>query len=617
MTASSQGLIKKASELHPTQAETAIIRSVEIKSFRGIPQKLVVGLSADGRPSPVVISGDSGSGKSSIVEAVEFACQGTIGGSIGWTGAEVRSPWSFAVDTDAVAFVRFSNGAAVRRGLSRSNGGQQYASAFTSRSGDLPLLDMARMSWRREDVITFLAASSRTRGRVFASYFERTIREMALGDPRLRRAFEAADGLLSDLDELRQAQDRDIESLLYCFRLPSSSRPRYRNLPHWLSDRSRELEGARAYRIRDITRATDLIDTVARRYEQINEEKARRGLAEGEFRRLQRVEASGGKAGLLMHELMRDISEELTKAFNTIAPTVPVERIDVFFGRRSMASLELEVQLSNGIRCSPHNIFSEGYLDLLAILFFTTVAEEAAKYGQARILILDDVVQSVDAPLRTLLFHYIAQKLSGWQLIVTVHDRLWREQLIQILRQYNPDVIHCEVRNWSFETGPALSGGYQSPADPLKTAIAGSDPRIMCTYAGLLAEHLCDRLSIALGTSVRRRDGDRYTLGDMWPGILKALRRTEVAPEAEELGRWIYLRNMVGAHQNEWATPIPHTDAQFFAEAALQLLHRFYCEECLMWIKARDGALSCRCGAVTMQLPATRSNLTSPGKIGP
>ena len=57
-------------------------------------------------------------------------------------------------------------------------------------------------------------------------------------------------------------------------------------------------------------------------------------------------------------------------------------------------------RLKNNQTADPLGLFSEANLDLLAFLIFLAVAKEAAERGQARLLVLDDVLQSVDAVFR-------------------------------------------------------------------------------------------------------------------------------------------------------------------------------------------------------------------------
>ena len=54
------------------------IKSISIKHFRGIPNEMSLDFSNNGEPTSFLIYGDNGSGKSSIIDAIELSTQGTI-----------------------------------------------------------------------------------------------------------------------------------------------------------------------------------------------------------------------------------------------------------------------------------------------------------------------------------------------------------------------------------------------------------------------------------------------------------------------------------------------------------------------------------------------------------
>jgi len=120
----------------------------------------------------------------------------------------------------------------------------------------------------------------------------------------------------------------------------------------------------------------------------------------------------------------------------------------------------------------------------------------------------------------------------------------------------------------------------------------------VCSQAGLLLERICSILSYTLPIAVTRRKGDKYTLGDLWPGIHKVLRHTSFKSTTEEVNRWLCLRNLVGAHYNEWAQTLSRQEAQFFGDAVLKLLSETRCDNCFYWIEERINAWSCRCGKI-------------------
>jgi hypothetical protein len=92
-------------------------------------------------------------------------------------------------------------------------------------------------------------------------------------------------------------------------------------------------------------------------------------------------------------------------------------------------------------------------------------------------------------------------------------------------------------------------------------------------------EAICNRLSWTLPISVIRRKDDNYTLGDLWPGVQKVLRKTNIQSTSQEVDKWLHLRNLVGAHYNEWALSTSNEEACLLGEAMRDKLSIFvFCQ---------------------------------------
>jgi hypothetical protein len=150
----------------------------------------------------------------------------------------------------------------------------------------------------------------------------------------------------------------------------------------------------------------------------------------------------------LVRSVLADVGADLSRAFARISADHDIHRIDVVFDASGPLSLDLLVRLQDGVRCFPQQLFSEAYQDLLALLFFASVAKKASERGQARILILDDVLQSVDARIMHSFVDYLLDEFSDWQLIITVHDRLWREQLRDLFDAHRHEFVEHNIYSW-------------------------------------------------------------------------------------------------------------------------------------------------------------------------
>ncbi len=279
-----------------------------------------------------------------------------------------------------------------------------------------------------------------------------------------------------------------------------------------------------------------------------------------------------------------------------------VKRVLLVLGEVSDMSLSVKLELINGEYCTPHNVLSEANLDLLALLLFLAVAKEASKRGQAPVLLLDDVLQSVDSAIRVAFAEFFLTEFASWQIIVTVHDRLWFNQLREIFRKSGHSFVEHFLRSWTFQSGFVLNDPGDDIEQSLQTSISSCNLYGMCSYAGLLLESLCHRLSVVLEVSVVRRWEDKYTLADLWPGVNKKLKKTTCRGEAANVDRLVHLRNLIGAHYNEWAQSLSILDAESFAISTIALYRKVRCTHCKTWIeKSGREAWQCRCGAISLR----------------
>lgn len=299
--------------------------------------------------------------------------------------------------------------------------------------------------------------------------------------------------------------------------------------------------------------------------------------------------------------LLGDVSEPLSHAYSAITGDTWVRRIEVRFGHTGELSIDFSLTTESGLEVDPQTVFSEGKQDLLALLFFLEVARAAARRGQAKVLILDDVLQSVDSTVRVNLIDWLLKELHDWQLLLTVHDRAWRAQLTNLMNKNGHNFIEKEIRSWSFKGGPRLLSDI-GDTSALSNALESGSHHSVAVEAGRLLEQIADRLSWTLPVAVQRAQGDKYDLGALWPPLLKKLSKTSLKQVVADIDRNILLRNLLGAHYNEWAQSISAADADFFGRAVLSLHSDVFCADCRQWlVPNRAGPpWACPCGGTTV-----------------
>ena len=283
-----------------------------------------------------------------------------------------------------------------------------------------------------------------------------------------------------------------------------------------------------------------------------------------------------------------------------------VREVRIVAGELSEISFEVLIELYNGTVVEPRRVLSEANLDLLSLLIYLGMIREAARRGQAKLVVLDDVLQSIDQSVRVRFAAFLISEFADWQVVFSVHDQLWRSQLVTLLRKANLRFVQMEITDWSVKGGPVVRANESDQSSILSRQIDTGTRQQICTAAGILLERICDRLSVSLPISVLRRPGDRYTLGDLWPGIQKKLKRTTIVESLADVDRTMDLRNMIGAHYNEWAESLSRSEACEFGKSVLVLYSRVRCGVCFRWIEPLSiggratGEYRCRCGAVSV-----------------
>ena len=258
------------------------------------------------------------------------------------------------------------------------------------------------------------------------------------------------------------------------------------------------------------------------------------------------------------------------------------------------------MEFTNDVSAFPQQVFSEGYKDLIALLFFLAVTKRAHRSGQAPVLILDDVLQSVDSTVRLDVMDYILDEFGDWQLIVTGHDRAWHAQLRELFNRKGIQVADRQIIRWDFEDGLIIREAAWNTVASLKDALERSDMQAIASVSGVLLEQISQELSWRLAASVQRRPGDRYTLGDLWPGVKKALNTTPAKDVCHEIDQLIVIRNLIGAHYNDWAAAISDADVLRLATAAQLLYELTFCVKCHTWVERRGSAISCDKGDIAL-----------------
>jgi len=283
------------------------------------------------------------------------------------------------------------------------------------------------------------------------------------------------------------------------------------------------------------------------------------------------------------------------------------------------AALRIQVDFHGRGPNPPHALHSEGHQDSMGVCLFLALAEHLTA-GLMDLVILDDVIMSVDADHRRRLCELLATEFPNRQLLITTHDRSWATQLRVTGIVDRKGSI--EFFNWSIDTGPQVNYEAEMWARIAKQLAANDVTGVAGTLRRGLEEFFafaCDALHAPLTFRLSRG----YELGDFLPAaasrylklIAKAKKaalswgKNDVVDELDELRsvfatiynrtnaeQWVVNKTL---HYDQWVNSTPN-DMNPIVEAMRDLQLQLTCSSCggllrVTEVAHKDAELRCSC----------------------
>lgn len=593
------------------------ISNIYIHSFRGVPNELTVDFTdKNGKAVSTIIYGDNGSGKSSIVDALEFNLQGRIERST-MINNPVRASansLNYVPSIGSSTIVTFEDGTKSERNINViiKHNTLKYYSDNKFLHEDFAL---APIVLRRNDIISYSIIPGEKRQVLFLSFLYSQF--IKLDDVEKNSIHWEHDPYITSLKDkyiLLKRQRRELAS-----RLAILCNTKVSKLPYENSEKLKSIIynnlGLKGFQRKNngkvktipsknntvnfnlVSNTIEEIDSISNEIKRISNE-AEKALNPNNYGILvnQRREANA--------ELIKAASDYLSDAFNDISTVDYISDLYLEIGNKTSASFDIIVKLANGIKTTPNKVFSEGNYDLLILLLYLSLIRACVKSGQKPILILDDILQSIDSTIRAKFIYYVVKNCKDWQLFITCHDELWLSQLRHTFSSLGHSFKELRLTGWTFEKGPTVEETKTKGEDKsLQKAIVTGDKCIIASQAGVFLENICQKLSVSLGISIQRKQNDKYTIGDLWPGVMKVFKGTNIYQLAEQINNELLIRNLLGCHANSWALSMSDSEVLLFAQHLLKFYEAVFCKKCNTWVTnlTSSGTVICECKCRNLQ----------------
>jgi hypothetical protein len=311
------------------------------------------------------------------------------------------------------------------------------------------------------------------------------------------------------------------------------------------------------------------------------------------------------RAGVAREAFSKARENAIQKVFEQIAATVLdfYRRLHDFDGvneRSECTALELKPTsraAAGGLRLAiqflgladskdPRAFLSEGHLDSLGLCLFLATVHIFNPPGS--LLVLDDVLTSIDKEHRRRVGELLFQEFADYQIVLTTHDEHWHDLLNSTARAWGIQGKWSfkKVENWTVDSGPALSE-VDSSWEFVDAHLIETEYRELGGPFRLILEDFLKRTAAKLELKVKFKFDGKYTAGDfVTAGIQDVIRESliKLVPADEtgvrtDVGRVFGQGDLVNflSHDNPGRLEVTFDQAKDFVRGVRDLTKR--CED--------------------------------------
>jgi len=303
------------------------------------------------------------------------------------------------------------------------------------------------------------------------------------------------------------------------------------------------------------------------------------------------------------------IQGDIQRFYSMLHPNEPHRNIELMVALGRRASTEIKIESFGRKREDPRALTSEGHLDSLGLCIFLAFVK---KFNEGcPLVILDDVVTTIDANHRNKIAELLLKEFKDYQLVITTHDGIWYDQLINFQKALNVqgNFINMEFTQWDVNTGPRISPykpRWERIVDKLgnndKTG-SGNECRI---YLEWLLKNVCEQLEVPV--PFKRRG--RYTVAELFDPAEKRIKnklkdgdlKRDLLNKFETLKATSFMGNLL-SHDNPEIENLSIEEVKAFCNAAHSLHETFLCPKCGMFLKYFRDSKIVRCPNLRCESP--------------
>lgn len=234
----------------------------------------------------------------------------------------------------------------------------------------------------------------------------------------------------------------------------------------------------------------------------------------------------------------------------------------------------------------PRSLSSEGHLDSLGLCIFLALFKKA--YNDFPLLVLDDVVTTMDARHRENVCQLLFQEFGDKQFIITTHDGIWFEQLRAAQRVHNlsNNFKNCTIARWDEDYGPDIMP-YKVRWEKIEESIGKGDKHCAGNegrrYLEWLLKDICNRTMAKIPSSY----SGKYMVGDLIePAKSRLLEliidegyKENIENSFDKLDKTLMMGNLL-SHDNAMEGTVSIDEVERFCRSIHEIHELMLCPNC-------------------------------------
>lgn len=295
-----------------------------------------------------------------------------------------------------------------------------------------------------------------------------------------------------------------------------------------------------------------------------------------------------------MESILQVMSEDINRFYTILHKQDDHEDVRLDFSDKGRG-ITFKLKFHKQDVDQPIKYLSDSHLNSLGLCFFLASVRHLNQ--TTNFIVLDDVVNSIDANHRRQLIEIIRDHFQDYQFLILTHDETWFEMLNQQLEGLGWKSY--EVISWKLES--VVIEPTKDRIQKVQDLITVSNGEGVARHLRIYLEQEVKRLCKSYHVPVEYRE--EYRLEDLWQPLKKHLKEyTHIDPDSRafkglfndiQTNRYLFTLDL---HDTSKRLTVNKGDMQYALDKYKDFLNLFRCKKCTKAVKLTKAGYQCSCG---------------------